>query len=129
MGLFDFINKAQETVDNMQKKAEEWQAKANQFANGMGTPSGVTATPPTNNVGIVSETYTCPICGNHQEGGKKSTAYGEICANCVQRLKNRGLSHRSAKKFTREQFFALCDDSISELERANHLSCLILRLL
>lgn len=124
MGLFDFINKAQETVDNMQKKAEEWQAKANQFANGMGSSSGATATPPTNNVGVVSETYTCPICGNHQEGGKKSTAYGEVCANCVQRLKNRGLSHRSAKKFTREQFFALCDDSINALERVKPFAIL-----
>lgn len=117
MGLFDFINKAQETVDNLQKKAEEWQAKANQFANGMGASSGASSKSPNDNVGADSETYTCPICGNHQKSGKKSTTYGEICANCVQRLKNRGLSHKSAKKFTREQFFALCDDSIDAIER------------
>lgn len=124
MGLFDFINKAQEAVDNMQKKTEEWQAKANQFANSLETPSVSTATPPINTVGVVSETYTCPICGNHQASGKKSTTYGEICANCVHRLKNRGVSHRSAKKFTREQFFALCDDSIDALERVKPFTIL-----
>jgi hypothetical protein len=115
MGLFDFINKAQETVENMQKKAEEWQP--NQFINGSGTFSGATYTPPANDSAAAFEEYTCPICGNHEESGKKNTVHGEICADCVQRLKNRGLSHRAAKKFTREQFFALCDNSINALER------------
>ena len=124
MGLFDFINKAQETVDNIQKKAEEWQEQVNQFANGMGSPAGESTTPISDDREFVSESYTCPVCGNRQESGKKSTAYGEICAHCVQRLKKRGLSHRSAKKFTREQFFALCDDSINALERVEPFALL-----
>ena len=117
MSLFDLINKAQASVDQLQKKAEDWQAKANQFANGLGMSATDASAPVTNNeITAVADKYTCPICGNHQEHGKKNTAYGEICANCVQALKDKGISPREAKRFTKEQIYGLCDPAVNAMD-------------
>lgn len=123
MSLFDLINKAQASVDQLQKKAEGWQAKANQFANGFGVSATEASDPVTDNeITAVADRYTCPMCGNHQENGKKNTAYGEICANCVQALKNKGISPREAKHYTREQIQGLCDPTVNAMEAARRFA-------
>lgn len=117
MGLFDFLNKAQEKVDDLQRKTEEWQDKINQ----MGKPSeesSDTEIVELEDVQEVSTGFLCPICGNEQPKGKKKTAYGEICSNCVKTLKEKGISHREAKHYTQEQIFALCDTSLNAIDIA-----------
>ena len=118
MGLFDFINKAQSTVDNLQKKTEEWQEKANQFANGT-TDAFRTESPLENVSRNISATYVCPVCGNCETKGKKNTAHGELCAKCINILKDKGISHRQAKHYTKEQIFGLCDAKLNPIEKAN----------
>ena len=115
MGLFDFINKAQSAVDNLQKKTEEWQDKANQYANG-NTDVFKTISEPKQ---ALSTGYTCPVCGNSETKGKKNTAYGELCSNCISVLKDKGISHREAKHYTKEQIFGLCDSKINPIDKAN----------
>lgn len=65
----------------------------------------------------VTYDFTCVACNNHNESGKKKTSHGTICADCLQHLKDLGLSHRVAKNFTQDQFFALCNNNISRIER------------
>ena len=123
MALFDFINKAQEAVDNMQKKAEEWQAKANQFAKGDVSAFKSEQPVEQHEVSLPANTsFTCSICGNSDPKGKKNTAYGEICANCVQILKDKGISHREAKHYTRDQIFGLCDPTVNAMEAAKRFA-------
>lgn len=123
MALFDFINKAQASVEQLQRKTEEWQAKANQFANGLGVPTNTPPVAPTaHESAVVPVGYTCPMCGSHQESGKKNTAYGEICANCVQALKDKGISPREAKHYTREQIHGLCDPAVNAMEAARRFA-------
>lgn len=123
MAIFDFINKAQASVEQLQRKTEEWQAKANQFANGLGVPTNTPpVAPQASETAVAPAGYTCPMCGNHQESGKKNTAYGEICANCVQKLKNKGISPREAKHYTREQIQGLCDPAVNAMEAARRFA-------
>lgn len=117
MGLFDFINKAQSAVDNLQKKTEEWQEKANQFASGS-TDVFRTESPLEHSSKNISATYICPICGNYETKGKKNTAHGELCAKCISVLKEKGISHRQAKHYTKEQIFGLCDVNLSPIDKA-----------
>ena len=49
MSLFDLINKAQASADQLQKKAVGWQAKVNQFANGFGMSATETSVPVNDN--------------------------------------------------------------------------------
>lgn len=123
MSLFDFINKAQASVDQLQKKAEELQAKANQFANGLGMSTPIPDDVDLDDAPVaISNRYTCPICGNHQESGKKNTVYGEICANCVQALKDKDITPREVRRFTQEQIYGLCDPSVNAMEAANRFA-------
>lgn len=71
---------------------------------------------------VISSRYTCPICGNHHESGKKNTIYGEICATCVHALKDKDIAPRDAHHFTREQIYGLCDPSVNAMEAANRFA-------
>ena len=61
--------------------------------------------------------FTCFVCGNKQSTGRKNTAHGEICANCAQKLSDFGVSHREAKYYTRDQIIAICDTTLTAVER------------
>ena len=54
--------------------------------------------------------FTCIICGNSETDGKKKTVYGDICLNCIKKIKEQGIAPRQIKKYSLEQVNALCED-------------------
>ena len=60
--------------------------------------------------------YTCPVCGSHQEKNRKTTTHGVICAECANRLKDRWGLYTDGHGYTKEQFYALCDNFTSASE-------------
>lgn len=127
MGIFDFLTNPQEATEKLQKKAEEWVEKTNQtivdaqdklqqLSTDYLASLGYSEVPSPDNPEKSIMVYTCPVCGSHQEKNRKTTTHGVICAECANRLKDRWGLYTDGHGYTKEQFYALCDNFTSASE-------------
>ena len=67
---------------------------------------------------VQDQDFTCIICGNTDGNGKKRTAYGDICSNCLEKIGEFGIVPRQVKLYSLEQINVLCDGTMSAIEKA-----------